>query len=184
MLLGSERSESCRWCVVIVSSPVTWWSLKLLLFLAWYWLPCDFKIGSGWVTKRQHHPTQGRRGFPFCPWSLSLWAGNLCLSVILLKNKPHSKSREKILKHCHQSVIPFLDIWKVALIRNIPGFLNEYLCMAQGGSWLGTSPLLTHPSLCQLRAPGDHCPCSNPNHEVSLSLAYLRIGASVSISYH
>ena len=113
-------------------------------------------------------------------WSLSLHC-RLVISDSLSfwkKCKSYSKSRGKILKHCHQSVIPFLATWKVALIRIIPGFLTEYLCvcMARGRKLAWSPTHLTHPSLCPLGAECDHCPCSSPNHKVSLPLAHLGMG--------
>ena len=150
------------------------------------WPDIDFRVilrldqhGSGWVTKRLQPTRQTWVSILFM-WSLSLHCGLVISDSLSFwkKCKSHSKSRGKILKHCHQSVIPFLATWKVALIRIIPGFLTEYLgvCMARGRKLAWSPTHLTHPSLCPLRAECDHCPCSSPNHKVSLPLAHLGMG--------
>ena len=150
------------------------------------WPDIDFRVilrldqhGSGWVTKRLQPTRQTWVSILFM-WSLSLHCGLVISDSLSFwkKCKSYSKSRGKILKHCHQSVIPFLATWKVALIRIIPGFLTEYLCvcMAQGRKLAWSPTHLTHPSLCPLRAECDHCPCSSPNHKVSLPLAHLGMG--------
>ena len=102
-----------------------------------------------WINMDQDESQRGnssphtRRGFPFCTWSLSLHCGLVISDSLSFckKCKSYSKSRGKILKHCHQSVIPFLATWKVALIRIIPGFLTEYLCVCMArGRKLAWSP--------------------------------------------